>query len=357
MATPSPQIDLPPSIARIRFDSFSESKNISHESSGRGFEDRSKDNSAAVQTSLKTSAKSLSFVSPPPRFVKRTRFLDSGRSMDSPEFTTDSPLQPKNFADLLYEQDVVIRESTPPIKKAFATEEALLSKTTPAPRHMATEGKAIRPPTQYSFSKGASWGSNSVGRQVPLSPSFVPSSKSPKRPVASPGKYSPSRFAGGLTFDPQFFGLNLSVDDAMMGHRFTGLYRWQRVQNEKNKPGRRKGSVARVYMIPGKGEILINGKPYKEHVARESLAIVVTQPLELLNQRSAYNISINVNGGGLSGQAGAIRLGIARALNEVNSDFRHQLKDAGFLTRDAREVERKKYGQPGARKKFQFSKR
>jgi len=121
--------------------------------------------------------------------------------------------------------------------------------------------------------------------------------------------------------------------------------------------GRRKGSVARVYMIPGKGEILINGKPYKEHVARESLAIVVTQPLELLNQRSAYNISINVNGGGLSGQAGAIRLGIARALNEVNSDFRHQLKGAGFLTRDAREVERKKYGQPGARKKFQFSKR
>ncbi len=267
MATPSPQIDLPPSIARIRFDSFSESKNISHESSGRGFEDRSKDNSAAVQTSLKTSAKSLSFVSPPPRFVKRTRFLDSGRSMDSPEFTTDSPLQPKNFADLLYEQDVVIRESTPPIKKAFATEEALLSKTTPAPRRMATEGKAIRPPTQYSFSKGASWGSNSVGRQVPLSPSFVPSSKSPKRPVASPGKYSPSRFAGGLTFDPQFFGLNLSVDDAMMGHRFTGLYRWQRVQNEKNKPGRRKGSVA-------KSRVWRNHCPFQLQATAKNLCIL-----------------------------------------------------------------------------------
>ena len=121
--------------------------------------------------------------------------------------------------------------------------------------------------------------------------------------------------------------------------------------------GRRKNSVARINMSPGKGEILINGRPYKDYLCRESLAIVVTQPLDLLDQRNSYDININVNGGGTSGQASAIRLGISRALNEVNSDFRPALKQAGFLTRDAREVERKKYGQPGARKKFQFSKR
>ena len=121
--------------------------------------------------------------------------------------------------------------------------------------------------------------------------------------------------------------------------------------------GRRKDSVARVNMSPGKGEISINGRPFKDYLCRESLAIVVTQPLDLIDQRNAYDLKINVNGGGLSGQASAIRLGIARALNEVSADFRTPLKQAGFLTRDAREVERKKYGQPGARKKFQFSKR
>ena len=121
--------------------------------------------------------------------------------------------------------------------------------------------------------------------------------------------------------------------------------------------GRRKDSVARVNMSPGKGEILINGRPFKDYLCRESLAIVVTQPLDLLDQRNSYDIKINVNGGGTSGQASAIRLGISRALNEVSDDFRPALKQAGFLTRDAREVERKKYGQPGARKKFQFSKR
>ena len=121
--------------------------------------------------------------------------------------------------------------------------------------------------------------------------------------------------------------------------------------------GRRKDSVARVNMSPGKGEIIINGRPFKDYLCRESLAIVVTQPLDLLEQRSSYDIKINVNGGGTSGQASAIRLGISRALNEVSDDFRPALKQAGFLTRDAREVERKKYGQPGARKKFQFSKR
>ena len=121
--------------------------------------------------------------------------------------------------------------------------------------------------------------------------------------------------------------------------------------------GRRKDSVARVNMSPGKGEILINGRPFKDYLCRESLAIVVTQPLDLLDQRNSYDIKINVNGGGTSGQASAIRLGISRARNEVRSDLRPALKQAGFLTRDAREVERKKYGQPGARKKFQFSKR
>ena len=121
--------------------------------------------------------------------------------------------------------------------------------------------------------------------------------------------------------------------------------------------GRRKDSVARINMTPGKGDILINNRPFKKYLCRDSLAIVVTQPLDLIDQRNAYDLKINVNGGGLSGQASAIRLGIARALNEVSADFRVPLKQAGFLTRDAREVERKKYGQPGARKKFQFSKR
>ena len=124
-----------------------------------------------------------------------------------------------------------------------------------------------------------------------------------------------------------------------------------------NAVGRRKGSVARVIISPGKGNIVINGKDFKEYICRESLAIVVTQPLDLTDQRESYNVTVNVKGGGLTGQAGAIRLGIARALNEVSADFRSPLKAAGFLTRDSREVERKKYGQPGARKKFQCSKR
>ena len=124
-----------------------------------------------------------------------------------------------------------------------------------------------------------------------------------------------------------------------------------------NAVGRRKESVARVIMKPGNGEIIINGKPFKDYICRDSLAIVVFQALDIVDQRESYNVSVNVKGGGLSGQAGAIRLGIARALNDVSDDFRPPLKAAGFLTRDSREVERKKYGQPGARKKFQFSKR
>ncbi|MFQ6605472.1 MAG: 30S ribosomal protein S9 [Fidelibacterota bacterium] len=121
--------------------------------------------------------------------------------------------------------------------------------------------------------------------------------------------------------------------------------------------GRRKRSVARVYLKPGKGEILINNRKYDDYLCRATLGTVVRQPLELLNVLEDYDIKVNVKGGGLTGQAGAIRLGIARALLNVNDDFRAELKSAGFLTRDARKVERKKYGQPGARKRFQFSKR
>lgn len=128
-------------------------------------------------------------------------------------------------------------------------------------------------------------------------------------------------------------------------------------ENVFNGTGRRKRSVARVYLTSGKGSIVVNGKPYDEYLCRAPLATVVRQPLELLNSVDAYDVTVNVVGGGLSGQAGAIRLGISRALAKINEDFRAPLKEAGFLTRDSRIVERKKYGQPGARKRFQFSKR
>jgi len=121
--------------------------------------------------------------------------------------------------------------------------------------------------------------------------------------------------------------------------------------------GRRKASVARVSITPGKGVILVNGQDFKDYLCRATLATVVVQPLETVDAIKNYDIKVNVKGGGLSGQAGAIRLGIARALIGADSGHRSALKSAGFLTRDARKVERKKYGQPGARKHFQFSKR
>ena len=121
--------------------------------------------------------------------------------------------------------------------------------------------------------------------------------------------------------------------------------------------GRRKRSVARVYLSPGKGDIKVNGESFRDYLCRDSLATIVMQPLVAVEQEKAYDIEINVNGGGLTGQAGAIRLGISRALLGVNDDYRAILKEKGFLTRDARKVERKKPGQPGARKNFQFSKR
>ena len=122
--------------------------------------------------------------------------------------------------------------------------------------------------------------------------------------------------------------------------------------------GKRKSSVARVNLFsPGKGNIEINGVHVDKYVPRESLATVIKQPLSVLEKNKDFDISVNVSGGGLSGQAGAIRLGIARALVLADPDNRPSLKSNGLLTRDSRKVERKKPGQPGARKKFQFSKR
>ena len=121
--------------------------------------------------------------------------------------------------------------------------------------------------------------------------------------------------------------------------------------------GRRKTSVARVYLRPGSGAITVNKRPLDIFFNRESLKLILRQPLELTNTTGDFDIQVNVNGGGNSGQAGAIRLGIARALLQVNPEHRATLKRQGLLTRDARKVERKKYGRPGARKRFQFSKR
>lgn len=121
--------------------------------------------------------------------------------------------------------------------------------------------------------------------------------------------------------------------------------------------GRRKSSVARVIMKKGKGTIEINKRPIEVHFPRETLRMMIKQPLELTGMLEKFDISANVNGGGLSGQAGAVRHGVSRALLQVNSDLRGKLKKEGFLTRDPREKERKKYGLAGARKRFQFSKR
>ena len=121
--------------------------------------------------------------------------------------------------------------------------------------------------------------------------------------------------------------------------------------------GRRKESTARVWLMAGDGKVTINRRGMDEYFGRGVLKMILQQPLELVNQQGKVDILVNVKGGGLSGQAGAIRHGIARALLEMDPELRASLKKAGFLTRDARKVERKKYGQPGARKRFQFSKR
>jgi small subunit ribosomal protein S9 len=121
--------------------------------------------------------------------------------------------------------------------------------------------------------------------------------------------------------------------------------------------GKRKTAVARVWLMPGDGNITINKRNIDEYLRRETAKMVIRQPLELTETLGKYDIYVNVRGGGMSGQAGAIKHGISRALLEVNPDFRLLLKKAGFLTRDSRVKERKKYGQPGARKRFQYSKR
>lgn len=129
------------------------------------------------------------------------------------------------------------------------------------------------------------------------------------------------------------------------------------VEIQYNATGRRKTSVARVNITPGNGQIIINKKPVNIYFPRETLRMMIRQPIELAGITGKYNITATVNGGGLTGQAGAVRHGIARAIVDMNSDFRLRLKKEGFLTRDPREKERKKYGQKGARKRFQFSKR
>jgi len=121
--------------------------------------------------------------------------------------------------------------------------------------------------------------------------------------------------------------------------------------------GKRKTAIARVRLIPGDGKFIINNKTLEDYFRRETSKMVVKQPLELTNTKGKYDIYINVNGGGMSSQAGAIKHGISKALLEANADLRGILKNAGFLTRDSRIKERKKYGQRKARAKFQFSKR
>ena len=121
--------------------------------------------------------------------------------------------------------------------------------------------------------------------------------------------------------------------------------------------GRRKTSTARVYLRPGNGDIIINRRGFDEYFPNEALRMIIRQPLRLTDTTEKFNILVNVNGGGTAGQAGAVRHGITRALLEFNADLRPTLKKAGLVTRDPRKKERKKYGQKGARKRFQFSKR
>jgi small subunit ribosomal protein S9 len=121
--------------------------------------------------------------------------------------------------------------------------------------------------------------------------------------------------------------------------------------------GRRKSSVARVFMKKGEGHILVNGKPVEEYFGRQTSIMVVRQPLVLMDMVQAFDIQVNVHGGGETGQSGAIRHGITRALIDYDATFKSELSRVGFVTRDAREVERKKVGLHGARRRKQFSKR
>jgi small subunit ribosomal protein S9 len=124
-----------------------------------------------------------------------------------------------------------------------------------------------------------------------------------------------------------------------------------------NALGRRKAAVARVFLSDGKGKITVNDRDYKEYFGAETLQYVVTQPLVVMNAIDKYDIRVNLDGGGVKGQAEALRLGITRALIQIDAENKTVLKANGFVTRDPREVERKKPGRPKARKRFQFSKR
>jgi len=121
--------------------------------------------------------------------------------------------------------------------------------------------------------------------------------------------------------------------------------------------GKRKSSIARVYLRPGKGQIIVNKRALEEYFPSDTLKMVIKQPLQLTETSDKFDILANIRGGGMTGQAWAMRLGISRALCEFNQELRGRLKKGGFLTRDSRIKERKKYGQPGARKRFQYSKR
>ena len=131
----------------------------------------------------------------------------------------------------------------------------------------------------------------------------------------------------------------------------------EKTTNDFLATGRRKTSVARVRLKTGNGKITVNGRPFENYFPVETLRATVSQPLALTGTAEKLDASINVSGGGPNGQAGAVRHGIARALLKFDANLRPQLKAEGFLTRDPRMKERKKYGQPGARKRFQFSKR
>ena len=121
--------------------------------------------------------------------------------------------------------------------------------------------------------------------------------------------------------------------------------------------GRRKSSAARVFLRPGSGKFTVNDRLFDEYFKSEVLKMIIRQPFAVTETNEKFDVFVRVKGGGFTGQAGAVRHGISRALLEYNPELRPKLKSAGFLTRDSRKVERKKYGQPGARKRFQFSKR
>ncbi len=124
-----------------------------------------------------------------------------------------------------------------------------------------------------------------------------------------------------------------------------------------NAIGRRKTAVARVYLMKGEGNISVNGKDYREYFPQVHIQHNVTDPFLVVGAENIYDLKINVRGGGYKGQAEAVRMGVSRALVKLNEEFKKPLKDKKFLTRDSRAVERKKYGKPKARKRFQFSKR